>query len=93
MVQVRNTIGGIPVTRAMLTDFRTLAPQDKLAQVVALILAGSQHDFPVVDAHGRVAGILDRDTFIRALTEHGQSASVMDYVRSNLPEIQFLRYD
>jgi CBS domain-containing protein len=87
MVQVRNSISGIPVTRAMLTDFKTLSPQDKLAQVVALILAGSQHDFPVVDAHGRVAGILDRDSFIRALTQHGQSASVMDFMRPNLPEV------
>jgi len=87
MVQMRNSIGGIPVTRAMLTDFKTLSPQDKLAQVVALILAGSQHDFPVVDAHGRVAGILDRDTFIKALTQHGQSASVMDFIRPNVPEV------
>src|SRR6266498_494141 len=87
MVQMRNSIGGIPVTRAMLTDFKTLSPQDKLAQVVALILAGSQHDFPVVDAMGRVAGILDRDSFIRALTEHGQSASVMDFVRSEIPDV------
>jgi Zn-dependent protease/predicted transcriptional regulator len=87
MVQTRNSIGGIPITRAMLTDFKTLSPQDKLAQVVALILAGSQHDFPVVDAMGRVAGILDRDSFIRALTQHGQSASVMDFIRSDIPEL------
>src|SRR5215212_8795700 len=87
MVQMKNSISGIPVTRAMLTDFKTLSPQDKLAQVVALILAGSQHDFPVVDANGRVAGILDRDSFIRALTQHGQSAAVMDFVRLNLPEV------
>jgi Zn-dependent protease/predicted transcriptional regulator len=87
MVQMRNSIGGIPVTRAMLTDFKALSPQDKLSQVVALILAGSQHDFPVIDANGRVAGILDRDTFIKALTQHGQSAPVMDFIRSNLPEV------
>jgi len=55
--------------------------------VVALVLAGSQHDFPVVDATGRVAGILDRDSFLRALTEHGQSASVMDFARRDIPEV------
>lgn len=87
IVQVRNSIGGIPVTRAMLTDFRTLSPDDKLAQVVALVLAGSQHDFPVVDATGRVAGILDRDAFMKALTERGQSAPVMDFLRRDLPEV------
>jgi Zn-dependent protease/predicted transcriptional regulator len=87
MVQMKNSIGGIPVTRAMLTDFKALSPSDKLTQVVALVLAGSQHDFPVVDATGRVAGILDRDSFLRALTERGQSASVMDFARRDIPEV------
>jgi Zn-dependent protease len=87
MVLMRNSFGGIPVTRAMLTDFKTLSPGDKLSQVVALILAGSQYDFPIVDANGRVAGILDRDSFMRALTQHGQSAPVMDFVRRDLPAV------
>jgi Zn-dependent protease len=87
MVQMRDSISGIPVTRAMQTDFKTLSPDDKLAQVVALILSGSQHDFPVVDATGRIAGILDRDTFMKALTEHGQSAAVMDFIRNDLPAV------
>jgi Zn-dependent protease len=87
MVQMRNSISGIPVTRAMLTDFKTLSPRDNLAQVIGLILAGSQHDFPVVDANGRVAGILERDRFMAALTEHGQSAPVMDFARRDLPNV------
>ena len=87
MVQMRNSISGIPVTRVMFTDFKMLSPRDNLSQVVALILSGSQHDFPVVDANGRVAGILDRDSFLKALTEHGQSAPVMDFIRRDLPEV------
>lgn len=87
MVQMKNSVSGIPVTRAMLTDFKTLTPRDNLSQVVGLILAGSQHDFPVVDATGKVAGILDRDSFMLALTRHGQSAPVMDFIRHDLPEV------
>jgi CBS-domain-containing membrane protein len=87
MVQMKNSVSGIPVTRAMLTDFKTLSPRDNLSQVVALILSGSQHDFPVVDAMGKVAGILERDAFMRALTQHGQSASVMDFIRRDLSEV------
>lgn len=87
MVQMKNSVSGIPVTRAMLTDFKTLSPRDNLSQVVALILSGSQHDFPVVDANGHFVGILDRDTFMRALTQHGQSAPVMDFIRRDLPEV------
>ncbi len=87
MVQMKNSVSGIPVTRAMLTDFKTLSPRDNLAQVVGLILSGSQHDFPVVDAAGRVAGVLERDAFMLALTQHGQSAPVMDFIRRDLPEV------
>ena len=87
MVQMRNSISGIPVTRAMLTDFKTLSPRDTLTQVVGLLLAGSQHDFPVVDASGNVIGILERDTFIRALSEKGQSVPVVDVMRPNVPSV------
>jgi CBS-domain-containing membrane protein len=87
MVQMKNSISGIPVTRAMLTDFKTLSPDDTLAKAVALLLAGSQHDFPVVDANGQVAGILERDRFVAALAKFGQSAHVMDFVRRDLPSV------
>ncbi|MCK6539017.1 MAG: site-2 protease family protein [Anaerolineales bacterium] len=87
MVMMKDSISGIPVTRAMLTDFKTLSPRDTLAQVVGLILAGSQHDFPVVDANGRVAGILERDAFIAALSREGQSAPVIGVMKGDVPEV------
>jgi Zn-dependent protease/predicted transcriptional regulator len=87
MVQMKNSLSGIPVTRAMLTDFKTLAPHDTLSQVVDLILAGSQHDFPVVDANGNVIGILERGTFINALSQRGQGVPVVDVMHRNLPNV------
>jgi len=87
MVQMKNSIGGIPVTRAMMTDFQTLNQRDTLARVVGLILAGSQHDFPVVDNDGRVLGILERDAFISALAHQGQNVPVVNVMRSNVPEV------
>jgi len=87
MVQMKNSISGIPVTRAMMTDFQTLSPRDTLARVVGLVLAGSQHDFPVVDGEGRVIGILERDVFIAALSNQGQSAPVVGVMRGDLPEV------
>src|SRR5258706_6161585 len=87
MVTMRNSLSGIPVTRAMMTDFKSLSPRDTLAQVVALMLAGSQHDFPVVDANGQVAGILESDAFIKALSQQGQSVLVVDVMRRNIPEV------
>lgn len=85
-VQVRHSLGGIPITRAMQTDFQTLVPSDTLARVVELILAGSQQDFPVIE-NGRVTGILDRDTFISALSKNGQNTPVSEVMHRNVPEI------
>jgi Zn-dependent protease/predicted transcriptional regulator len=86
MVQVRHSLGSIPITRAMQTDFQILSPADSLARVVELILAGSQQDFPVVE-NGQVVGILDRDTFISALSQNSQQTSVADVMHRNVPEI------
>ena len=86
MVQVRNTLGGIPVTRAMQTDFSMLAPSDTLGRAIELILSGSQQDFPVVE-DGHVQGLLDRNTLISALSANGQSTAVAEVMHRNLPEI------
>jgi predicted transcriptional regulator len=86
VVQMRTSLGGIPVTRAMLTDFQSLTPGDTLARVVGLVLAGSQHDFPVIQ-DGRLIGILDRDTFMSALSERGQSVRVTEVMRREVTEI------
>ena len=40
MTQMKAALGGIPLERAMITDFRTLAPQDSLARAVELLLSG-----------------------------------------------------
>lgn len=86
MTQMKNSLGGIPVGRAMMTNYEKLLPTDTLARVVELILAGSQHDFPVVD-DGRVVGILDRETFIKGLSAKGQSGLVADVMRRGIPEV------
>jgi len=45
-VQMKYALGGIPVARAMLSDFRTLQPDDSLARAAELILAGSSTTSP-----------------------------------------------
>jgi Zn-dependent protease len=87
MVQMKNALGGIPVGQAMLTNFEALTPRDPLSRAAQMILAGSQHDFPVVEADGRVVGILTRDDFLSALTQHGQGVAVSRVMRTGLPEL------
>jgi predicted transcriptional regulator len=80
MVQMKSALGGIPVGRAMLTDFRSLAPSDSLARAVELILAGSQHDFPVIE-HGRVVGVLTRGDLLTALPQRGDGVAVFEVMQ------------
>jgi Zn-dependent protease/CBS domain-containing protein len=83
MVQMKSSLGGIPVSRAMLTDFRTVTPHDALAHVIELILSGSQQDFPVVEG-GRAVGVLTRGDLLSALQRHGPAALVGDVMRKDI---------
>ena len=87
VVQAKNSLSGIPVTRAMMTNFEALSVRDPLARAVGLILAGSQHDFPVLDNDGRVVGIVERDGIVQGLSRAGQEAPVISVMRRDLPEI------
>jgi CBS domain-containing protein len=75
MTQMKTALGGIPVSRAMITDFRTLTPRDPLARAVEYILAGFQQDFPVVQDN-QLVGILTRGDVLTALAEQGQQTPV-----------------
>lgn len=86
LVQAKNALGGIPVSRAMLTNYETVSPRDNLSRIAQLIVAGSQHDFPVVDS-SRVVGVVTRDDFLAALTQNGLNVLVSSVMRGNLPEI------
>lgn len=77
-VSVRSVIAGIPVSRAMITDFRTLSAIEPLQRAAELVIAGSQQDFPVLDEDGRIVGILTRDVLVKALSEHGLAGYVGD---------------
>ena len=77
MVQMHTSMGGIPVQRVMLTDFRTLQPDDTLASAIEHILAGWQQDFPVVFGD-RVLGVLTREDLLRTLARRGSEGLVRD---------------
>lgn len=74
-VQFQHALSGIPVWRAMVTDFRTLAPQEPLARAVELLLSTSQQDFPVVE-DGQVVGLLTRSDLLQAVARHQEQTPV-----------------
>lgn len=75
MVRMKTSLGGIPVSRAMVTEFHTLEASNPLSRAVEYILVGSQHDFPVLDG-GQVVGILTRQDLMKALAQRGEDFPV-----------------
>ena len=82
VVQMRSALGGIPVMRAMITDFRALRPDDPLAQAVEHVVAGFQQDFPVVE-DGRLVGVLTRNDLAAALGRYGPETRVGDVMQQD----------
>jgi len=80
MVQMKATLTGIPVSRAMLTDFRTLHPLEPVSRAMNLIVSGVQQDFPVVD-QGRLVGILTHEDLLEALKQGRSHLSVGHVMR------------
>lgn len=80
MAQMKSALAGIPLARVMMTDFRTLAPQDSLAHAVDLLLSGAQQDFPVTDGD-TVVGILTRGDLLTALARQEQRSLVAEVMR------------
>lgn len=86
LAAMKAALGGIPVGRAMLSEFHTVSPHTTLREVVDLILRGSQQDFPVVD-NGTVVGLLTRADLMRGLAAGGQEMTVAETMRR---DVQFV---
>jgi len=74
-VEARSLLRGVPVRDAMITRFRPLSENARLADVLPELLAGDQQDFPVVQDE-RILGMLTRNALLTALAEGGQDVRV-----------------
>jgi Zn-dependent protease/CBS domain-containing protein len=87
-IEERLVLTGVPVRAAMITDYRTLAPDDTLGHAAELLLAGTQHDFPVVRADGHAAGLLTRSDLMRGLSQEGPEGRVADFARAAVGTVE-----
>ncbi len=83
MEQVKSTLAGITVGRAMLTDFEVLSPDDLLSRAIKLTLASSQKDFPVM-SDANVIGVLTQTGLLKGLQEHGEQTRVQDCMQRGI---------
>jgi Zn-dependent protease/CBS domain-containing protein len=82
----RSLTSGFPVRAAMVTDFRTLPHGASIKDAADLLLATTQHDFPVV--HGdQVIGLLGRSALMRAMMQEGPDAYVSTAMDRNFVRV------
>lgn len=85
VVETRSTLEGVAVGDAMVVEFRAVAENDTLGQVIDYLIAGSQQDFPVVDGGGRVRGVLTRNDLVLALQKGGAGQRIAEVVTPDGP--------
>lgn len=83
---LKSVLGGVSVGDATLTDVQTLAPDEPLARVIELTLAGSQKDFPVM-IDGAVAGVLTQAALLQGLQTQGTGAFVRDWMHTEVQTV------
>jgi len=87
MTMTRLVIQGVPVRQVMITRYESLTLDETLNDVTKKLLAGSEHDFPVVeDEH--VVGLLSRKRLMKALAEQGREARVREVMQTTCPTIE-----
>ena len=87
LAQMRDVSRRFPVSSAMVREFRSLPESATLEEAVDALLATSQHDFPVLDEAGNVAGILTRHNLIGALRKNDPAIRVGDVMRRDIPTV------
>src|SRR5207244_6646380 len=85
LAQMRDVSRRFPVSSAMVREFRSLPESATLEEAVDALLATSQHDFPVLDEAGNVAGILTRHDLIAALRKNDRASRVGDGCGARIP--------
>ncbi|HYP12655.1 MAG TPA: CBS domain-containing protein, partial [Bryobacteraceae bacterium] len=75
MVRGRTLTNGVPVRKAMVTDYRTLEHGNTIREAANMLLATSQTDFPVV-LGDQVIGMLGRNALLRGMAVDGPDAYI-----------------
>ena len=88
-VEERIALKDVPVRTAMLTEYHTLMPYDSLGHAADLLLAGTQHDFPIVSTTDQsFQGLLTRSDLMRGLARAGRDALAGDHAKTGISSVE-----
>ena len=72
---------------ATITSFERLAPEDTLHAAAQALIRTTQHEFPVLDAEGRLAGFLTRSALFQAMAEGRNTQPVAEVMETQIPAL------
>ena len=75
------------VSDATITSYETLGPDDTLDAAGRALLRTTQREFPVVDAAGRIAGVLTRDAIVAGIKSTGPETGVGAVMARDVPVV------
>lgn len=78
----------LEVADAMETRFAVVPVDATIRDAVNILLATGQHEFPVVDAFRKPAGLLTRDALIEALRASGEDAAITEALTEAPPSVR-----
>ena len=84
MVELKAALGPATIGQLMITDFRSLTPQDPISKAAEYLMNGWQHDFPVIEG-GRLVGMLNRDALVKGIRAGGTVVTVRDAMDGEFP--------
>jgi Zn-dependent protease len=88
-VEERIALKDVRVRDAMITEYHMLEPQDTLGHAADLLLAGTQHDFPIVaDGNGGFKMLLTRSDLLAGLARGGRDALAADYAQTEISSVE-----
>ena len=85
---MRGMLTGLSVADAMETRFVSLPITATLGDGVDTLLATPQHEFPVIDGHGKPVGLLVRENLIACLKDKTRDAPLADCVQMPVPTVR-----
>ncbi|WP_163268833.1 site-2 protease family protein [Chelativorans alearense] len=85
--QIRDVANSVLTGDVMVTEFAALDRSASIGEAIERLLATTQNEFPILDAYGRMEGLLTRNDMIAALKETGPEAPVVGAMRTGLPSV------
>ena len=82
--QTRDLLKGYKVADVVMEEYKSLQKNDHLAKAIELLLDGQSTKFVIMD-EGQVAGTLNRNEMVKALSERGRDVSLGE-VMNDSPE-------